>query len=342
MTDVEAEKKLKILSALTGIHHSIGRNLELEEISHILVEELVNIVSCAGCAILLIERDRIKILAEKGFWRMLGEKKFSAEMLATKYIVNTKQSICTGDIMNSPSAGCVPYGCFMNSFIGTPIIVNDEVRGIIHLDSPKKNAFDEEDLHFAEWLSKEVSVILERSFLHSQAKALSIKDGLTGCFNRRKFDEDIEAQITRAKRYETCLSLLMIDIDSFKKYNDFHGHAKGDVLLKKMVGIFTRTIRAVDKVYRYGGEEFVILLPETDKEKAFFTARRLQKIIEQEEFEGEMESQPHNKITISIGVASFPVDKKDKSGLIKYADSALYRAKQSGKNRAHAFNEQNP
>lgn len=340
MTDIETEKKLKILSALTGIHHSIGRNLELEEISRILVEELVNIVSCAGCAILLIERDKIKILAERGFWRMLGEKKFSAEMLAIKYIVNTKKSICTGDIMNSPAVGWVPSGCVMSSLIGTPIIVNDEVRGIIHLDCPKKNAFDEKDLHFAEWLSKEVSVILERSFRYSQAKALSIKDGLTGCFNRRKLDEDIEAEITRAKRYERPLSLLMIDIDWFKKYNDFHGHAKGDVLLKKMVDIFTRTIRAVDKVYRYGGEEFVILLPEIDEEKAFFTARRLQKIVEQEEFEGEKESQPHNKITISIGVASFPIDVNDKDGLIKRADSAVYRAKQFGRNRVYVFSSQ--
>lgn len=333
MADNKTEKQLRILAAVTKIHRSVGANLELEKIGRILVEELVQIVGCTGCAILLIEGSKVKILAERGFSTMLGEEEFSSDMPAIKYIADAKQSIHTGDIVNSPAASCIPAGCSMNSLICTPIVVKDQVEGIVHLDSPDRNAFDEEDLHFVELLTTEISVAIERSLLYSQVKSLSIRDGLTGCFNRRKFDEDIEVETARAVRYQRTLSLFMIDIDWFKKYNDSHGHSKGDTLLKKIAGIFTNEVRVVDSVYRYGGEEFVVLLPETDTEKALPVARRLREIVEQEQFEGEEQSQPNKKVTISIGVASFRSDADGKDELLKSADSALYRAKESGRNR---------
>ena len=162
------------------------------------------------------------------------------------------------------------------------------------------------------------------------------KDALTGCFNRRKLDEDIEAEIVRARRYERPLSLLMIDVDWFKNYNDFHGHIKGDELLKKMVGLFERNMRASDSLYRYGGEEFTVLLPETPKAEALFAASKLKKVIEKEQFEGEKESQPDGRVTVSIGVASYPWDGNDGLELLRSADSELCRAKQIGRNKVCA------
>ena len=200
-----------------------------------------------------------------------------------------------------------------------------------------KNAFDKEALEFVELLAKEISIAIERSFLYAQVRDVSIRDGLTGCFNRRKFDVDIVAEIANAKCSEEPLSFLMLDIDWFKKYNDFHGHLKGDELLKKMVNLLTSNLRPFDKAYRYGGEEFTVLLPSTEKKIALLTAERLCKTIEQEQFEGEKESQPAGEVTVSIGVASFPADANDVQSLIEAADSALYKAKESGRNRVCSF-----
>lgn len=332
MTNLELEKQLKILSAIARIHHNIGANLELDQIGQILVKELTEIVPCDGCAILVIDGNEVQILAEKGFLKMLGDTKFSTDMPAIKQIIETKKSIYSGDIMNGPEASCVPAECMMNSLICSPIIVEGEVKGIIHLDSKNKNAFNVEDLHFTELMTKEAAIALTRSILYSKVKALSAKDSLTGCLNRGKFDEDLKSALACAKRYERAMSLLMIDIDWFKLYNDSHGHHKGDILLKKMASILQCGIRLCDKVYRYGGEEFALILPETGKKQALIAAERLKATIEQERFEGEEISQPYKKLSISIGIAGYPEDADSEIGLIEAADAALYRAKQTGKN----------
>jgi diguanylate cyclase (GGDEF)-like protein len=173
--------------------------------------------------------------------------------------------------------------------------------------------------------------------LFSQTLDLSIKDGLTGCFNRRKFDIDIIAEIAKAKSSGAPVSLLMVDIDWFKNYNDFHGHPKGDELLRQIAGMLMTNVRALDTVYRYGGEEFAILLPNTDKSKTLIAAHRLQAVVGKKQFEGETQSQPEKKLTISIGLANSPADASTYNELIKAADSALYKAKKAGRNQVCAF-----
>lgn len=172
--------------------------------------------------------------------------------------------------------------------------------------------------------------------LNTKILDLSIKDGLTGSYNRRYFDEQIQFEVIRSKRYKRPISLLLIDIDWFKRYNDHHGHQRGDDLLKLLVTLVSKNIRTVDGLFRYGGEEFAVLLPETGKDNAVFVAAKLNKLIEQESFTGEEDSQPEKKVTISIGVASFPEDAFDDSQLVRAADKALYQAKESGRNRVCA------
>ena len=335
------EKELKRLTSIIELHHSLGANLELDQICRISVRELASVLGCDGCAIMLIEGDKVKIMAEKGFSKTFGEMAFNVEMPAIRYILDTKEDIFAGDVSNDPAAGCVPNGCAMNSLICTRIMIGGEVKGIIHLDSAEKNAFDTEDLEFAQLLAKEIAIAMERSFLYSQIRDISVRDGLTGCFNRRKFDIDIAVEVATSKRYKKPLSLLMVDVDWFKEYNDFHGHPKGDTLLRNLVSVLTGNVRPSDTVYRYGGEEFAILLPNADKKEASSVTTRVQKAIGQERFEGERQSQPDGKVTLSIGVATFPADANNKDGLIEAADSALYRAKQSGRNRVCAFGGKN-
>ena len=333
MAEEDAEKQLGVLSAIMTIHHSIGANLELDEISRILVKELAFIVPCDGCAILLFDDKKVGILAEKGFQVMLDENSFTTDMPAIRQIIDTKRSLYTGDILKGPTASCVPAGCVMKSMICTPITVNNDVRGIIHLDSRKQDAFTLEDLQFVELLAREISLAVARSFQYAHVKALAVRDALTGCYNRWKFDEDLRSTLAACLRYNRSVSLLMIDIDWFKSYNDFHGHPKGDALLKKITDILSQTIRLCDKLYRYGGEEFVVLLPETSREGALLAAKRIHRYVEQQQFEGAQESQPGKRVTISIGIASYPDDGNEEKLLVAAADSALYKAKQTGRNR---------
>lgn len=330
---MQTEEELNKLRAIIRIHQSIGPILELSQIARIAVRELINIVRCDGCAIFLIEDGKIKIICERGFSQTFGNTALSADMPVIQHIVSTKQSVLAGNVEDSLAAGCVPPGCSMKSLLCAPIIANDEVAGIIHLDSRQLNAFSQQELEFVEFLAKEVSVAVERSFLYALVQDASVRDALTGCYNRRKFDLDIVAEIARATDRSGELSMLMIDVDWFKNYNDFHGHQKGDVLLRRLGDILRSKLRALDSIYRYGGEEFAVLLRDSARERGLSTAARLLRTVQKEHFEGEEESQPNRKVTVSIGVATFPTDATDRDALIEVADSALYRAKQSGRNQ---------
>jgi diguanylate cyclase (GGDEF)-like protein len=167
-------------------------------------------------------------------------------------------------------------------------------------------------------------------------KELSRTDGLTQLYNHKFFHQLLATEISRVQRYGGEVSLLMIDVDHFKNYNDANGHPMGDAALQKLSWILSELCRDVDSVARYGGEEFAVICPETPKAGAVELAERLRRKVEESDFL-KSEAIPGGKFTISIGVASFPEDAPDKSGLIEKADQALYLAKTCGRNRAVAY-----
>ncbi len=331
-------KGLEWLAAITRAHFRIGTMLELERISRIYLRELIDMAGCDVCAIMRINRDKTVILAERGFSKTIGERELSIEVPVLKHVMSTKQPVFAGDILNSHADSYIPHRFYIDALICTPVLVSNDVRGIIYLDSTKKDAFSEEDVGFIELLAAEISIALEQSFEYSYFRNIYRRDGLTGCLNRNRFDVDIEAGVAASQEYQEQLSLLMVDLDWFRKYNDFHGHEKGDAVLEKTVDILTSNIRPYEKIYRYGGEEFAILMQDTGKKQASSAAKRLQEAIEQAQFEGEKGSQPNKAITVSIGVATYPSDADNKDRLIAAAESALYRAKESGRNQACVFN----
>jgi len=180
--------------------------------------------------------------------------------------------------------------------------------------------------------SSEVRIVTERAveryllFSGNEDKEflvdLAVRDGLTGLFNRRYFNELITVELNRLKRSPAALSLLMLDIDNFKNYNDNQGHPAGDALLKDAARVFKSSVRPLDIVCRYGGEEFIIILPQTDKIAAKIVAERLRVQIEL-----------YLAATVSIGISSIPEDAQEVSALIEKADNALYQAKKAGKNK---------
>jgi diguanylate cyclase (GGDEF)-like protein len=167
-------------------------------------------------------------------------------------------------------------------------------------------------------------------------KELSRTDGLTQLYNHKFFHQLLATEISRAQRYGGQISLLMLDVDNFKHYNDGNGHPMGDAALQKLAWILNEGSRDVDSVARYGGEEFAIITPETPKQGALELAERLRRNIEAADFQ-KSDVMPGGKFTVSIGIATYPEDAANKSELIEKADQALYLAKANGRNRVAAY-----
>ena len=172
---------------------------------------------------------------------------------------------------------------------------------------------------------------------NSFLKKLAVRDGLTGLFNHRYFQEDLAYTLSRAGRYKRIFSLVFLDIDHFKNYNDAHGHTQGDKLLRTLGQILKKNLRKSDLIARYGGDEFVITLPETAKAQTRTVAEKICEFVSNYRFEGR-ETQPLGKVTLSIGVASYPEDGTDGSSLIQCADQALYQAKKNGRDQVCVAN----
>lgn len=176
--------------------------------------------------------------------------------------------------------------------------------------------------------------VVDRQYLLRQAgqkelyQELSIMDGLTGIYNRRYLDEILRRELERAKRYNQPVSIIMADIDNFKKYNDTNGHLAGDELLKKAANLLVEAVRSVDMVFRYGGEEFIVLLPQTLKQGAVEVSKRLLNL-----------SRQNLPITVSLGLVTFPEDGEAIDDLLKKVDSALYQAKNLGKDQICLWGE---
>ncbi|GAH17244.1 unnamed protein product, partial [marine sediment metagenome] len=213
---------LKILKAIFGIARSIGSELELEKVCDLIVEKVFKVINCNGCAIILVDEKGVKLQSEIGFGKSIREVEFRKEMPIIKYILSTKNKLFIGDIESSYFKYSVPRGEKTISMICIPIIVKEEVKGIIYIDSKKTNAFSSRHEYFLNILAHEISIAIERALNYKQIKELTVIDELTGVFNRRKFDIDLRDALNEAIRYIKSLSLLMIDIDNFKKYNDLH------------------------------------------------------------------------------------------------------------------------
>jgi len=167
---------------------------------------------------------------------------------------------------------------------------------------------------------------------------LSISDGLTSLYNQTYFFDILESESRKSLRHGFSFSLIMFDVDFFKNYNDHNGHMRGSGALKRIGEIMKRIFRTSDVLAKYGGDEFVVILPQTDKVGAYLAAERFREAIESEPFPG-AELQPQRKLTVSIGIASFPEHSQNKDEIVEKVDKALYMAKELGKNRTVIYHE---
>jgi diguanylate cyclase (GGDEF)-like protein len=227
------------------------------------------------------------------------------------------------------------------SFVSMPVRTADTVLAVLSIaDREDGAAFSEADLRSLADIASLAAPYVETARHVKRIESLSTIDPLTGLFNRRHFDRCLEAETIRARRYGRNLTLVLLDIDDFKRYNDRFGYLAGDELLKKVAKILEESFRQVDVVTRWGGEEFAVLLPETGKPQAsdvagsapIHFADRVRRAIEQYPFP-HREELPSGCVSVSGGLATFPTDTSDPRELVALANRALRKAKESGKNR---------
>jgi diguanylate cyclase (GGDEF)-like protein len=213
------------------------------------------------------------------------------------------------------------------SRISIPLVSFGQVLGTLVLDSDKLRRFSDDEVQPLESVAGICATAIQNAHYVERVKQLAYLDGLTGIFNRRYFELRMAEEIERARRFNSSMSVIMIDIDHFKRLNDEFGHLLGDEVLRQVSSIFNQQLRKMDVVCRYGGEEFAILLSQTDPQYSVAIAEKLRTTVDAWSFPGVPQS-----VTISAGAATYPAHGTTRDELVKAADFALYAAKQAGRN----------
>jgi diguanylate cyclase (GGDEF)-like protein len=248
------------------------------------------------------------------------------------WVAQEGQPLLIRDLSSDPRfVGIAQERYRTNSLLSVPLKAKGQVLGVININNQSDNRiFTDEDQNLMMLFANQAAIALENARLYRELERLAITDGLTGLSNHRAFQERLAREISRAQRFMQEVSLLIIDIDFFKTINDKHGHLIGDHVLRCVSKLLLKTLRRMDFVSRYGGEEFAIIMPQTRKEEAVRIADRLRQRFEDARW---IEQEPDRMVTVSIGVAEFPTDAGESQDLVEKADQALYQSKHTGRNR---------
>jgi diguanylate cyclase (GGDEF)-like protein len=342
----QLEEQRKIMIALSNLTLMIDSPLYLHHLHNNILEQTLQLLQAEQGSLMVLDefKNELSVKAMKGINRPIYEM-FNlkpGEGIAGS-VYETGVPLLVQDLNHDPRIrqGAKPR-YRTPSFLSVPLKLRNRTIGVINLaDKITGEVFSEEDLQLLQAIGSYISIAIERSELYEKTeelKRISITDALTGLLNRRYFQERLTEEIERSRRHRIPVSLIIIDIDNFKGFNDTYGHLGGDEVLVMLGQALRNYIRAIDVAARYGGEEFTIILPQTSKEDARIIAERLCKEIERNETL-QKKYPDFAGLTVSIGLATFPDDAETFEELIRNADRALYQAKLQGKNRVVTFNE---
>ncbi len=336
-TKKELDQRLLEIYALYNVSKTLNASFETEQLLLQLVNDISKSMDIDRIMVMLLDKrhDELNIASYTGFSEEeVAKLQGRIEEGLYHLVASTGKSRLVEDVDLDPNVRPEDVlSTRIKSMMVVPFLRRGEVLGLICAYKDKPSNFRPTDLNLFNSVAEHLAIALENARLFEKTKKMAITDGLTGLYNKRFFIDVMGTELTRAKRCEHALSLFMMDIDNFKHYNDTNGHQAGDDLLIEMGNLLTRSVRKIDIVCRYGGEELVVILPETDKAGAKVLADKLVKAIANHPFK-HREKQPLGTISVSMGVATFPADADDADGLVGKADKALYDAKHAGKNRA--------
>ncbi len=317
------------LSALHALSVSLNRTLRLEELVKIALETVTTLEAASferKGGIFLVEGSRMRLAGHLGFSQsfidchegmMLGDCLCGIAAVRGQIVTSTNSA-------KDPRHTITYPGMHDHGHIVIPLTAPSGVIGALNLYT--RDGLDPRSISpdLLMTMGNQIGAALENARSYEDARSSSLVDPLTGLANRRRMEMELSTAVEKAQRYGNPLSVLMIDVDHFKRFNDAHGHAEGDKLLSMLGAILRDALRTVDVAVRYGGEEFLVVMPETPHEPALEVAERLRAAVA-----------ARTSITISLGVATW-VNGLTKADLIALADTALYEAKDAGRNRVRA------
>lgn len=332
--------KTRNLHALYEVSNSFSTLLDLDQVLKTALNTAREISSCDSAYVALTEGERQKFSVRAWWGHAKMEKPLYLEDELAAWVWETKKPIrySRGQKQKGLLSFAKREGMLgaTQSFLMVPLLAGEDILGVIRLNSQKPATYQAYDQDVLTTLANQTAMAVENALMVRQIRDMAIRDGLTGVYNHRYFQEKLAEEIIKAERYNKDLSLALLDVDHFKKFNDSYGHQEGDKVLRVVAEVIQGTVRnKVDTVARYGGEEFAVILPESDGNMGKELAERIRKNVESHLFENEGKT-PY-RVTVSVGVASYPFDSREQKGIIQLADQALYDAKKAGRNRVGRF-----
>ncbi len=328
----ELEESVKELSTLYNFAQYTVSIVDMNDLLRIITTTISETLNYKECAILLREGTVLRTVAAWGFddsAKLIGIE-FANDEGISGAVASTGQPVLIND--TGKETRYLHYKGQKKtegSFMSLPLKYKDNVIGVLNVSNNIPNSFTKKDMDFLLSIGAQIAVVIENSRLYEKTKELSITDDLTGVFNRRYMRPVLDKEWERSKRYGKPLSVLMMDVDYFKNYNDTFGHLKGDEALVMLSQIFKTNIRGIDTIVRYGGEEFIVILPDTEADGAMAVAEKLRSAVA-----GTFKQADGSQLTVSIGVVTSPSEDIDSMGELLYAaDIALYQAKKKGRNK---------
>ena len=341
----ETRFRAEEMSILYEISLAIAAGVGLEKTTQAVFRQLQKVISIDLFFLALFEPREKKVsyfMYQKDGNRIEIEPFYLIQKPSlTRYVIRKRETIYIADFkaedaeVKEDEIIRVP-GFDNRTFLGVPLILRGEVIGVLSVQASQPNAYDAKQVRLVETIAQQTSIAMDNAKLFEKMQEMAITDSLTGLYNRRYFYMILDSEIERSKRYQTPLSLIMIDIDHFKAVNDKFGHLAGDAVLRSMSETCMKLLRQSDNMFRFGGEEFMIILPVTKQEEALNVAERIRSTIE----ETLISTKKGNvKITVSIGVSEYGKNHSAPNEFIESADKTMYEAKKAGRNCVRAFSE---
>ena len=333
------QQHLQVMTTLQSISHTVASSLDPDEILNNVIRSLKDSFGYTYLSIYLLEEDILYLGAQLGYpdTQLLYEIPIHTGVMGRT--ARNQETQFVRDV--STDSDFLPADYEVKNEIAVPLIKDDKVLGVLNVESKGDPPLSEHDVNLLNTLAGSVAVAIDNARLHAEVKLMAMTDVVSGLPNRRAFDETLYAEITRASRYSQPISLIILDLDSFKEFNDKWGHPAGDVRLREIADLLRANVRDPDMTARYGGEEFAIILPNTSKGGAIRLAERLRQSARSSAPQKSNEYDPIPGYTISLGVATYPDDATSMEELLLMADNAELMAKRLGKNQVYAANSAN-
>lgn len=336
----DAERLLAELHAVREIGTVLTSTLDLPEVLQRIMEQVSRLLNSSRWSMLLTQEDgrlRFETVVGKGSEALRGRVIEPGEGLAG-WAVQQGAPVRVEDPKADPRWADEfdsDTGMETTAILAVPVAVRDRVLGVIELVAgPGDPPFDDDSLRILSCIADYAAIAIDNARNYERLQSLTVQDEHTGLFNARYLYRTLEIEIERATRYFHPLSMVFLDLDHFKQVNDQHGHLAGSAVLREVGTILFETCRGPDVPCRYGGDEFVVLLPETGRDGGVNMAQRLRHGIRSHTFLEEMGLRL--RLTASFGVASYPDDASDGKDLIRCADLSMYRAKAAGRDSVAA------